>query len=44
MIERKGIIEFKGNQVSVTGMDVTIAEKAKEFHVTQQDWAEGFHR
>jgi thiol peroxidase len=40
MIERKGIIEFKGKQVSVTGMDVTVGEKAKEFHVTKQDWSE----
>ncbi|MCJ7519205.1 MAG: thiol peroxidase [Anaerolineaceae bacterium] len=42
MIERKGIIEFKGNQVSVNGMDVTLGEKAKDFRVIKQDWSEIF--
>ena len=40
MIERKGIIEFKGVQVSVSGMDVNPGEKAKDFRVTKQDWSE----
>jgi thiol peroxidase len=40
MIERKGIIEFKGKQVSVAGMDVKIRKKAKDFHATKQDWSE----
>jgi hypothetical protein len=44
MIEPKGIIEFKEKRVSVTGMDVTVGEKAKDFHVIKQDWAGRFHR
>ena len=40
MIERKGIIEFKGKQVSMSGMDVAPGEKAKEFRIMKQDWSE----
>ena len=40
MIERKGIMVFKGRQVSLSGIDVTPGEKAKEFRVTRQDWSE----
>ena len=40
MIERKGIVEFKGKLVSVSGLDVIPGEKAKDFHVIKQDWSE----
>lgn len=40
MIERKEVVEFKGKLVSVSGMDVSVGEKAKDFRVTKQDWSE----
>ncbi len=40
MIERKEIAEFKGKLVSVSGLDVTPGEKAKDFRVIKQDWSE----
>ncbi len=40
MIERKGIIKFKGRDVSVVGMDLQPGNEAAEFHVMNKDWQE----
>jgi len=38
MIERKGIIEFKGKDVSVVGLDLREGNVAEDFIATDQNW------
>lgn len=38
-IERKGILKFSGNDVTVIGPDIQVGQKAPEFSVTAQDWS-----
>jgi thiol peroxidase len=38
-IERKGIFKFSGNDVTITGPDIQVGQKAPEFTATDQDWS-----
>jgi len=38
MIERKGIFQFRGQDVTVVGEDVRVGQPAPEFRVTTKDW------
>lgn len=38
-IERKGLIKFGGNEVSIIGEDIQVGQKAPEFIAQTQDWA-----
>lgn len=38
MIERNGLIEFHGKDVSIQGKDIRIGQPAPEFHAMSQDW------
>ena len=40
MIERKDVIEFKGRDVGVAGLDLQIGDQAQEFCATNQEWRE----
>ena len=37
-IERKGIFQFKGNEVTVIGEDVKVGQQAPGFTATTQEW------
>lgn len=39
MIERKGLIKFGGNEVTVVGPEIQIGQQAPEFTAFAQDWS-----
>ena len=38
MVERKGLIEFRGKDVTVVGEDLRVGDQAPEFSVLTMDW------
>ena len=38
MVERKGLIEFRGQDVTVVGEDIRVGDQAPEFFVLTMDW------
>lgn len=40
MIERKGLIQFKNQDVSIVGLDLEPGNEAPDFRVTNQTWQE----
>ena len=38
MVERKGLIEFRGQDVTVVGADLRVGDQAPEFSVLTMDW------
>ena len=38
MVERKGLIEFRGQDVTVVGEDIQVGDQAPEFSVLTMDW------
>ncbi len=38
-VERKGLIEFRGQDVTVVGEDVQVGDQAPEFSVLTMDWS-----
>jgi thioredoxin-dependent peroxiredoxin len=38
-IERRGLVKFAGNDVTIIGPDIKVGQKAPEFIATKQDWA-----
>ena len=38
MVERKGLIEFRGKDVTVVGEDLRVGDQAPEFSVLTTDW------
>ncbi len=41
-VERRGLIQFGGRDVTVVGADITVGQQAPEFTVTAQNW-QPFH-
>ena len=37
-IERAGLLQFRGNDVTVVGADIKVGQKAPEFTATTQEW------
>jgi thiol peroxidase len=37
-IERKGLLQIAGNDVTIVGTDITVGQKAPEFNAHTQDW------
>ncbi len=37
-VERKGVIEFRGKEVTVIGLDIQLGQQAPEFSAHTQDW------
>jgi thiol peroxidase len=38
-IERVGLVQFSGHDVTIVGPDIQVGQKAPDFTVTQQDWS-----